>query len=139
MQPRRRDPREHSVLLVEDDVLVRRELADYLRRCGHRVIEASSTDEAVTVLSHVPEEVSLLLCRADAAGTITGFALARRVRGEHPGIPVLLAGNVEKAAAAAGEICDEGPELERPYDPAVVLDRIKRSLAARDRAGGGDG
>ena len=137
MKPRRPEPSEHSILLVEDEVLVRRELAEYLRRCGHRVIEASSTDEAVTVLSHAPEEVSLLLCRADAAGAITGFELAKRVRLEHPGIPVLLAGNVEKAAAAAGEICDEGPELARPYEPAVVLDRIKRSLAKRTRAGGG--
>ena len=138
MQPRVPEPREHSILLVEDDVLVRHELADYLRRCGHRVIEASSTDEALMVLAHVPEEVSLLLCNADAAGTVTGFALARQVRGEHPGIPVLLAGNVEKAAAAAGEICDDGPELARPYDPVVVVDRIKRSLAKRQRARGGD-
>ena len=138
MQPERPEPSEHSILLVEDEVLVRRELAEYLRRCGHRVIEASSTDEAATVLSHVPEEVSLLLCSAEVAGTITAFELARRVRAEHTGIPVLLAGNVEKAAAAAGEICDEGPALARPYDPALVVDRIRRSLAQRQRAGGGD-
>lgn len=128
--------REHGILLVEDEVLVRRELAEYLRRCGHRVIEASSTDEAVTVLSHVPEMISLVLCSAEAAGTITAFQLAKQIRTEHPEIAVLLAGGVEKAAAAAGEICDEGSELARPYDPAIVVDRIKRSLASRHRAGG---
>ena len=137
MQRQRSEPREQSVLLVEDEVLVRRELADYLRGCGHRVIEASSTDEAATVLSNVPDEVSLVLCSANAAGAITAFELAQQVRSGHPEIPVLLAGTVEKAAAAAGELCEEGPELARPYDPAVVVDRIKRSLAERDRAGGG--
>jgi len=38
------------VLLAEDDVLMRMPLAEYLRGCGYKVIEASSADEAIDVL-----------------------------------------------------------------------------------------
>ena len=38
-------------------------------------------------------------------------------------------------AAEAGDICQEGPALSKPYDHRVVLDYIQRLLAARDRNG----
>ena len=39
-----------SVLVVEDDVLVRTVVAAYLRECGFDVVEAGSADEAIRVL-----------------------------------------------------------------------------------------
>ena len=46
-------------------------------------------------------------------------------------MPVILAGTPAKAADAAAELCDEGPNLARPYEPQLVVDRIKRLLAKR--------
>ena len=43
----------------------------------------------------------------------------------------VLAGTPERAAHAAGELCEQGPHLMKPYEPKVVLDRIKGLLAAR--------
>lgn len=122
-----------GVLLVDGEVLARHELAEYLRHCGYHVIEASTTDEARTVLSELPHQVQAVLCSVDALGDMNAFRLARWIRSERPGVPVLLAGNHDKAADAVGELCDEGPELGRPYDPSIVVDRIRRSLAARHR------
>lgn len=130
------DPRRQAILLIDAEVLVRHELAEYLRHCGYRVVEASGTDEAVTVLAEADEEIDALLCDAAAVGETSAFELARWVREHRPHLPVMLAGTHEKAAQQAGELCDEGPALSRPYDPAVVVDRIRRSLAARDRTGG---
>lgn len=123
-----------TILLVDGDVLVRHELAEYLRHCGYRVVEASTTDEAVTVLSEGGVALDALLCHAEAAGERNGFALAAWVRANRPGLPVLLAGSTERTAEAAGELCEEGPDLARPYDPAVVVDRIRRRLATRARS-----
>jgi CheY-like chemotaxis protein len=39
-----------TVLVVEDEILVRTAIAEYLRHCGYRVVEAASADEAMTVL-----------------------------------------------------------------------------------------
>jgi len=39
-----------TILLVEDEILVRTVIADYLRTCGYKVIEAAGADEAILVL-----------------------------------------------------------------------------------------
>jgi CheY-like chemotaxis protein len=45
-----------TILVVEDDVLVRMPISQYLRDCGYKIIEAANADEAMTVLLH--EETS---------------------------------------------------------------------------------
>ena len=39
-----------TVLVLDDDVLVRMPIVQLLRECGYRVVEAASTDEAIAVL-----------------------------------------------------------------------------------------
>jgi CheY-like chemotaxis protein len=41
---------QETVLVVEDDVLIRMPISQYLRDCGYRVIEAANADEAMAVL-----------------------------------------------------------------------------------------
>jgi CheY-like chemotaxis protein len=48
---------QETILVVEDDVLIRMPIAQYLRDCGNRVIEAVSADEAMTVLMHKETQV----------------------------------------------------------------------------------
>ncbi len=120
-----------TVLIVDDDVLVRAALADYLRECGYRVIEAESAEAALTVLQAGGRPVDVLFSLAELPGRMDGFSLARWVRGNRPEIEVILVGSVAKAAASAGELCEEGPTLKKPYDSSLVLERIKRLRAAR--------
>lgn len=119
-----------GLIIADGDILVRVALADYLRSCGYRVIEASSSDEVMTLLTHGEAGVSCLLADADLQGALNGFGLRHWVREHHPQISVILAGNIEAAARAAGQLCEEGPHLARPYDHQLVVDHIKR-LAAR--------
>jgi hypothetical protein len=42
-----------------------------------------------------------------------------------------LAGTLERAASAVGNLCEEGLMLTKPYDSKIVLDRIKQLLAKR--------
>jgi CheY-like chemotaxis protein len=41
---------QETVLVAEDDVLVRMPISQYLRDCGHKVVEAANADEAMTAL-----------------------------------------------------------------------------------------
>ena len=59
------------------------------------------------------------------------FRLRAGARSVRPGVDIVLAGTPERAAHAAGELCEKGPHLMKPYEPKVVLDRIKGLLAAR--------
>jgi hypothetical protein len=67
------------------------------------------------------------------SGDAAGFALASWVRTHLPNTQVVLAGTIATATEKAGDICQEGPALSKPYDHRLVLDHIQRLLAARDR------
>lgn len=46
---------------------------------------------------------------------------------------MILAGNGVRTSAAAGELCEAGPMVKKPYDHQILADHIKRILAARGR------
>lgn len=121
------------VLIAEPDVLVRHPLAEYLRECGFKVLEAQNLADARAFLA---ETTGIDVVIADTAlPDGGGFTLAQEIRKSHPGIQVILAGTPAKLSREAGELCEkDGPALTKPYDHQKVLDRIKQLLAARDRA-----
>jgi DNA-binding response OmpR family regulator len=123
-----------TVLLVEADVLIRSPLADYLRECGYRVLEAGDTAEARQLLRKPDGDVEVLLIEAQGQGE-SGFAFAAWTREHHPQTDVILTGALEHATRKAADLCEEGPELRKPYDHRLVLDQIKRLIAARHRRG----
>jgi DNA-binding response OmpR family regulator len=125
-----------GVLLVEADTLVRGPLADYLRECGYRVLEVSTTGEARELLESLPNAIHVALVDAQAQDE-TGFGLAAWLRRDHPDVDVVLTGAAEHAARKAAELCDDGPLPSRPYDHRQVLERIRRLASARDRRRGG--
>jgi DNA-binding NtrC family response regulator len=127
------DSRKQTLLVIDSEVIVRHAISDYLRECGYDVIEAATTDEAVTVLSDPSIEVDAAMCDVAAAGTRSGFELSVWTKRERPKLAVILSGSLSAAAGAAADLCDEGPHVARPYDPQSVVDYIKRLLAQRDR------
>jgi CheY-like chemotaxis protein len=119
-----------TVLVVEDEVLVRLAVAEYLRDCGYKVIEAADADEAVMVLEAPHVQVDVLFSDVDMPGSMDGFALAQWTRANRPGLEIILTGTVPRAVHAAADLCEEGP-MPKPYDPQSVHDRIKRLIASR--------
>jgi DNA-binding response OmpR family regulator len=119
------------ILVADGEVLVRMMIAQYLRDCGYKVIEASTTDEAITVLDHPELSVDIVLSDVEIPGVVDGFGLAQWVRQHKPGLHVLLVGTPMRAADVAAELCENGPMLNKPYEPQVVVDRIRRLLAER--------
>jgi CheY-like chemotaxis protein len=114
------------VLVVESEVLVRHALAEYLRHCGHRVIETTSTQEAMTILNDATVSVDVVFSAVEIEGPLDGFGLSKWVRENQSGVHVVLSGSVIKAAHAAGDLCEEGPHLTRPYEPQQVVEWIKK-------------
>ncbi|MGH6696258.1 MAG: response regulator [Sphingopyxis sp.] len=118
------------MIVADSDVLIRNALAEYLRHCGYKVIEAASSDEVMTALRLGTTEVDAVMADAELAGSPNAFELRIRLREEFPDVTVVLAGSIDAAAKAAGQLCDEGPHLRRPYEPEKVVSHIKRLLAA---------
>jgi CheY-like chemotaxis protein len=119
-----------TILVVEDEVFVRMVISDYLRECGYKVIEAANADEALILLQHLEIEVDVVFSDVEMPGSMDGFGLAKWLRAHRPGTDVILTGNVPRAADAAAELCESGP-LQKPYEPQIAVDRIRRLMALR--------
>jgi DNA-binding NtrC family response regulator len=124
---------QETVLVVEDDVLIRMPISQYLRDCGYRVIEAANGDEAIAVLLHEKTNVDVVF--SEMPGSVDGFGLAKWIREHRTGLDVMLAGTILRAVNAAKELCDAN-SLPKPYTSQAVHDRIRRLLAARKAARG---
>jgi response regulator RpfG family c-di-GMP phosphodiesterase len=120
-----------TVLVLDDDVLVRMPVVQFLRDCGYRVVEAASTDEAIVILQKTNIPVDVVLSEIDIPGSMNGFGFAQWARSVRPELQILLAGTPERTVRNAAELCEVGPTLKRPYDHKRVLHRIKRLLATR--------
>ncbi|MGY3342011.1 MULTISPECIES: response regulator [unclassified Bradyrhizobium] len=121
-----------TVLIVEQDVLVRHPLAEYLRECGYRVMEATNHDEARECFEGGKHFIEVALI--DVAGpTGSGFALSAWIRSKHPTVKTMLGATVGKVLALAGDLCEEGPHAAKRLDYRPVLDHIRQLLATRKR------
>jgi DNA-binding response OmpR family regulator len=119
------------VLLVEGDIVVRHPLAEYLRECGFTVFEASNGDEAKRALTTPSLQIDVVL--ADMTTEGSGFALQGWIKEQNQSAEVIMAGSIEKAVNRAASVCKDGPALAKPYEHHLVLDRIRRAIARRDR------
>jgi DNA-binding response OmpR family regulator len=87
--PKKAAQRAGVILLVEDDVLVRGALAEYLRGENYEVLEAHEANEAMTVLNaeHV---VDLVLTDVQMPGPPDGLELVRWLKEHFPDIPAIV-------------------------------------------------
>jgi DNA-binding NtrC family response regulator len=121
-----------TVLLVEADVIVRFALADYLRGCELRVIEAVSADDARAILVAGPR-IHILLSDAQLAGAGSGFVLAQWVRRHRPDVEVLLTASLEGKAHTAAELLGRVPECAPKFDASALASKVAAMLAERKR------
>ncbi len=117
------------MLVVEDEVLIRLVIADYLRECGYRVHEAANAAEAVVVLESPTVTIDIVFSDVQMPGEMDGFGLARWVRVHQPDVRVILTSSVERSADIAATLCEAGPLLEKPYEPTGVVERIRQLIA----------
>jgi CheY-like chemotaxis protein len=79
-----------TILVAEDEVLVRMFISDVLRYEGYTVIEAINADEALAILRS-PVKLDLVLTDMRMRGSIDGAGLVRVLRAEFPFMTVVMA------------------------------------------------
>jgi CheY-like chemotaxis protein len=103
-------------------------VAGYLRDCGYQVAETAGAAEAKRLLQAgaAPQVAFIDLDVEDELG---GFGLAQWIRTERPHVKILLASGVRRTAETAGDLCERGPHLVKPYDHRALESQIRRLLA----------
>lgn len=83
------DPAKPTVLVVDDDALIRLDLAVALSDAGYRVIEVANADDAIEVLTTC-RDVSIMVTDVQMPGLMDGAKLARVVRDRWPPVRIIV-------------------------------------------------
>ena len=110
-----------TVLVVEDETLVRMFASDFLDEAGFKVFEAVNADEALTVLRARPDIHVVLADVEMPSGSVDGFELAKCIRQEWPGVRVIITSGRH---APPSDLPDGIPVILKPYLPATVIELI---------------
>ena len=121
-------PKPATVLLVEDDALIRMNTSDMLQASGYVVIEAASAEEAFATLKTM--SIDTLLTDIKLPGS-SGVELARQARELQPGIAVIYASGDPSSVADDRE----ARVLSKPYGEAQLTRMLDEVLRSRSPAG----
>jgi CheY-like chemotaxis protein len=121
-----------TILVVEDEVLIRMVLTHHLRSRGYRVLEASDGTEAMQILRS-DQAIDLLLTDVGLPGGITGFEIARRAKHRRPELAVIITSGTDPSLQSGADLRDEHPYVRKPYDPDALVAEIRRLLRAAER------
>ena len=116
--------RRPTILVVEDEPIVRNLIVDVLTRQGWLVFEADTAVEAQTVCSALRDESLDLLIVADELATISGMELANRIRANCPNAKILhLSGDAAPASA--------GGSLQKPFTAGQLVSAVASLMHPR--------
>jgi two-component system, response regulator PdtaR len=115
-----------TVLVVEDEWLMREAIADFLQDAGCVVIQAETAERAIEICrSDLPVDILFTDIRLD--GSATGWDVARAFRETRGNAPVIYAsGNpIEPGWCVPGSVY-----FEKPYRAGDILSACSRLLGA---------
>jgi DNA-binding NtrC family response regulator len=115
-----------TVLIVEDEPLIRMMLADALCNEGYSVIEAATALEAIAVLG--TKEVRAVVTDIDMPGGLSGLDLTRYVASYRKGLPVIVTSGGHLLRQE--ELPDNARFVAKPYKLRQILDMLLEIPAA---------
>jgi CheY-like chemotaxis protein len=113
-----------TILLVEDDPVVRHVVRLLLELEGNAVLEAKDGDDAITVLNGYQGPLDLLLTDVMMPG-LSGAEVCDRVRERRPGLPTLfISGFYPEAVFPDHRLPDASAFLAKPFMPEELVDAV---------------
>ncbi|MFO1371113.1 MAG: PAS domain S-box protein [Candidatus Competibacteraceae bacterium] len=118
-----------TILVVEDDELVRRIATRHLRGLGYTVLEAADAEDAMAILETEPE-IDLVFSDILMPGPMDGYALANWVVTERPDLRCLLTTGYSgmRGQQILPSDAPPRPVLAKPYSREQLAQRIRAVL-----------
>jgi PAS domain S-box-containing protein len=117
-----------TVLLVEDDDMVRHLVSETLVRAGYKVMDTSDPLEARRLSDSYQGPIHLLI--ADVVmPKVSGRELAEELRARRSGMKVLyMSGYTDHAIVNTGILRKEVAFLQKPFTPAALTEKVREVL-----------
>lgn len=111
-----------SVLVVDDEPMIRQISRRTLEACGYQVAEAASGLEAIELLSH-GTPLDLLIADLDMP-ELTGDEMVRRIRAARPDLKVLYVTGHIDLVMDARPLWDGEAFLDKPFSPTGLREAV---------------
>lgn len=109
-----------TVLVVEDEILVRNFLQVELQEAGYAVILAQNADAAIAILE-VRTDIQLVFTDIDMPGSMDGLKLAAYVRDRWPPIHIIITTGKDRPR----EMPADALFIPKPYLGQTVIDAVR--------------
>lgn len=117
-----------TILLVEDEDILREIVKDYLLNEGFGVLEAADGKEALTIFEN--HEVHLMILDI-MLPELDGWSICRRVR-KTSNVPIImLTARADEDDTLLGFELGADDYVTKPYSPPILLARVKRLIESR--------
>ena len=110
------------VLVVEDELFVRLDTADIIKKAGFDVVEACNADEAIDILE-TRDDISVVVTDVAMPGSMDGVRLAATIRDRWPPIELILTSG--KVRLPKQWLPDRGIFLAKPYAPQHLVAAVQ--------------
>lgn len=118
-----------TILLVEDDDLLRETTVEVLKHAGYRVLQAESAESARETWQWHSDRVTLLLTDVVLPGGASGLDLAAEFRGESPDLRVICtSGFSHEIMTKLGDLPRGFRYLPKPCLPPEMLKAVREML-----------
>ncbi|HTA29081.1 MAG TPA: ATP-binding protein, partial [Candidatus Cybelea sp.] len=122
-----------TVLLVEDEELVRLMLVDVLKAGGYNVLNARHGNDALAVAGQYQDPIDLLVTDMTMPG-FSGLELARRLGEKRPSMRVLfISGYSDQAASQWSNLNQPVEFLQKPFHPDTLMSKARHILDHRPK------
>jgi DNA-binding response OmpR family regulator len=120
-----------TILLVDDDALLRRSLAFHLEQAGYQVHTAANAEDAISWVQHTPPDLILLDI---ALPDMDGLDALREIKAKHSLPVIFLTGRRRELDEVLGLELGADDYITKPFDVDVVLAHIKAVLRRTERS-----
>ena len=124
-------PRRQTILVVEDEAIVRELARIILERAGYRVMEAEDGPTALKTWARRKDEIDMLITDMVMPNGVSGRELAQRLLAERPTLPVIYASGYSQELTAPDFVeTAHRVFLPKPYLSDQLISLVKRLLPA---------
>jgi two-component system cell cycle sensor histidine kinase/response regulator CckA len=117
-----------TVLVTEDDEMVRALTSRVLSAQGYRVLEATDGAAAISIAEQHPNAIDLLITDIVMPG-MSGRELADRLGKLRPGLKVLFMSGYTDKAIVHQQVLDENtPFIQKPFAPQALANKVREVL-----------
>ena len=122
-------PTGQTILIVEDEAMIRGNVRECLQQLGYRVLEAENGEAALQVCDDSNGKIDLVLTDLVMPG-MGGYELAGQLAKRHPAVQMLFMSGYTEDSAARREILSQGSAfLQKPFSVADLSSAIHYALA----------